>query len=197
MLKVSFKNRNVGIVLKGTKALPEKVDAAAATGLRSGLFEVIRIAQFEYLMGPRPARLGEVTGRLRNSITQTVEQTPKGVVGTVGTNLSYGAFHEFGFNGVERVKAHTRTIGQLNGKGQEIDTRRTHQDRSGTIIFRESGKRAAGRQNSGVVFVQFVRAHDRHLNYKGRPFVRPAIEKGLPVIISEINRQVAAIDPTK
>lgn len=56
------------------------------------------------------------TGTLRRSITSKVVDTPAGPSGTVGTNLAYGAVHEFGFSGTQSVKGHMRMIKQAFGK---------------------------------------------------------------------------------
>lgn len=50
------------------------------------------------------------TGTLRRSINQKVEATSEGVFASVGTNVRYGAVHEFGFKGKVSVKQHLRTI---------------------------------------------------------------------------------------
>lgn len=56
------------------------------------------------------------TGRLRNSIhSKTVEENDN-IVATISTNVKYAAIHEYGFNGSETIKAHTRRITQVYGK---------------------------------------------------------------------------------
>jgi HK97 gp10 family phage protein len=56
------------------------------------------------------------TGTLRRSITQKVDIGEDSVSGTVGTNVTYAARHEYGFTGTESVKAHLRTITQAFGR---------------------------------------------------------------------------------
>lgn len=56
------------------------------------------------------------TGTLRRSITYKINQTQESISGTVGTNVSYGLTHEFGFHGTVNVKAHLRTIKQVYGR---------------------------------------------------------------------------------
>lgn len=195
MIVTKFQNRNVSLVLQKARKIPERIEGAIEVGMKRGLVMVISISQLEFLQGPRPGRLGERTARLRQSITSRVERTKGKVRGQVGTNVSYGAFHEFGFRGIEKVRAHTRTIATLNGEGKSVDSRRLVKDRAGNIVgFRESRKRAAGRLQDGVVFVQFVRAHDRKVDYRGRPFIRPALDKGLPLVIGEIEKEIAAAE---
>lgn len=55
------------------------------------------------------------TGTLRRSINQRVDTTSTGVTGTVGTNKSYAAVHEYGFDGQVTVRAHMRQIKQAFG----------------------------------------------------------------------------------
>lgn len=56
------------------------------------------------------------TGTLRRSINVRNTQTATSSEATVGTNLSYAAIHEYGFNGEETVRAHMRNITQAFGK---------------------------------------------------------------------------------
>ncbi len=56
------------------------------------------------------------TGTLRRSISNEIRQSPGHIEAIVGTNVKYGAAHEFGFSGVVTVKAHMRTIKQAWGK---------------------------------------------------------------------------------
>jgi len=54
------------LVIKGLEKLPSKVDRALTTGLRRGLLHAAQVAQRQYLMGPRPEKLDQRTGRLLN-----------------------------------------------------------------------------------------------------------------------------------
>lgn len=56
------------------------------------------------------------TGTLRRSITFRVEKGSSAVYGIVGTNISYGRTHEYGFSGSQAVKAHLRMMRQAWGK---------------------------------------------------------------------------------
>jgi HK97 gp10 family phage protein len=56
------------------------------------------------------------TGRLRRSINYEVREDAHGVFGTVGTNVEYAKFQEFGFKGAESVRAHLRQITQAFGR---------------------------------------------------------------------------------
>lgn len=59
------------------------------------------------------------TGRLRRSINQRVKESETGIEALVGTNVSYGRVHEFGFTGTVNVKEHMR-------KGKQAYTVRAH-----------------------------------------------------------------------
>ncbi len=49
-----------------------------------------------YLTGPRPGKVGVVTGRLRASMLFTTRKTSDGPIIRFGTNVKYAALHEFG-----------------------------------------------------------------------------------------------------
>lgn len=73
------------------------------------------------------------SGTLRRSINRKVEETPSSIIATVGTNVAYAHAHEYGFDGQETVRAHTRrSVRQLAVK------RRDRAGKSeGTIEVRE------------------------------------------------------------
>ena len=56
------------------------------------------------------------TGRLRDSIVAEVRQVDQAIVATVGSDVGYAAFQEYGFNGTESVREHLRTIRQAFGR---------------------------------------------------------------------------------
>jgi hypothetical protein len=95
------------------------------------------------------------------------------------------------------VRAHSRFFSAFNAGGQRVNlTRRTIRDRAGNVIgFKESTLQAAGREGHPFVFTVEVKAHTRKVTYKGRPFVRPALEKSLPVIQREIEKALSSINP--
>lgn len=182
---------NDELVIRSAEALPEKLLAAAQVGLDRGLQVAVGVIQLQYLDGPRPAHLGTVSGRLQQSIVSETSREGDTVRGAAGTNIQYAAYHEFGFHGVVSVKAHTRVVKETTAKGLTPDSRRFKFDGLNNVINLESRKKAAGRLKSGFVGVQFVPAHKRNVNYAGRPFVRPGIVDSLPMILTEVNKQVA------
>lgn len=188
--------KNFPIVLAFTKDVDEFVLAKAAVGLRRGLEFARTISMREFLSGPRPAKLDVISGRLRNSVAIDVKASDKGVVGRIGSNVKYAKFHEFGFEGSVNVRSHTRHIeDKLAGGG----TRgvKLIRDRAGNVVGqkRESLNSAAAR---GVEFMeQTVKAHTRKLNYKGRPFIKPALVKAQPLIKQAVLEEIAKVRPPK
>jgi phage gpG-like protein len=104
------------------------------------------------------------TGTLRRSIHSDVKSDGSQIVGTVGTNLIYAAYHEYGFNGTENVKEHMRQIKQaaiLHTKGA----------RAGTV------NKAATAKQHGPAQMAKVRAHTRHVNYPAHSFLRTTLRE--------------------
>lgn len=60
-------------------------------------FELQRKVKADYLTGPRPQRLGVVTGTLRRSINVQSLDTEDQIAASVGTNVWYGRLWELGF----------------------------------------------------------------------------------------------------
>lgn len=189
MIGVSIKSRNEQVVLTHAETLDAKVLQALKTGLARGLLLVVGMVQLDFLSGPRPSKIQSVTGRLRQSITSKVEGGNGRIVGRVGSNVKYAAYHEFGFHGTVNVRAHTRVMQNFNESGSEVPFA------PGRVVsgVLQTRKQVARRQKRGFVAVQFVRAHSRRVNYAGKPYVRPALEKSGPVIIAELNKELDTI----
>jgi phage gpG-like protein len=191
---------NISLVVKELDTLDARVMAAAELGLRRGMLGTVGIIQRQFLSGPRPLKLDVRTTRLRNSITHRVENRAGRIMGTAGTNVVYAPRHEFGSRGLEQVSAHTRVIRQWQrdvGSGTgfvSVDNRRVLRDRRKNFIgFKESRKQAMGRIRSGLAQVQYVKAHQRRVNYKGRPFARPGVAKATPLVLREIVKEINSL----
>lgn len=182
MISATITAKNEQLVIAGLKTLDERVLQAAETGLARGLLFVVAASQREYLSGPRPSKIQSVTGRLRQSVSSQVTRGADRVIGRVGSSVKYAAFHEFGFHGVQNVKAHTRVMQNVNAKGQNIAVT------PGKVIsgVLQTRREIAKKQRGGFVSVQFVKAHQRNVSYAGKPFVRPALEALQPQIKAEI-----------
>lgn len=202
MIKLTVTTQNEQAAVTSAKTLDARVLQGIQTGLARGLLLTVSIIQTEFIQdGPRVrgefgpgARLTSLTGRLRQSITSKVQGTANQVVGAIGSSVKYAAFHEFGFHGVQNVRAHTRVIDQVNSKGAQVDTRRRITTAAGEFVgFKESRRESASFQKSGFATVQFVKAHSRVVNYAGKPYIRPALNKMQPTILDEIRKELAVI----
>jgi hypothetical protein len=63
--------------------------------------------------------LKERTHRLHDAVHLKVGELPSeviGIVGTAGTNVRYAAYQEYGFHGVEQVRAHIRRVSVAFGR---------------------------------------------------------------------------------
>lgn len=104
-------------------------------------------------------------GRLRRSIHNTIQSDPEQVVGKVGTDVVYAAFHEYGFHGTESVRAYTRrTLTQMK------DARRMNPAK---YISKRQGE------------IQ-VKAHTRQVNYPEHSFLRSALKDMEPYIKQQL-----------
>ena len=188
-------------VIRELETLDARAEAANARGLDLGLIETITIAQNEYLGGPRPLRLGEVTGRLRRSLAEEVQVVPgRGVVGRVGTTVPYGAFHEFGFSGTEHVRAHRRVLKVMTTTGKTIEVRTPILDPSGKRVGWKTGTAVAveralskGLGKGMTTRVAFVKPHDRQVHYVGRPFLGPALAQNANRIRDHIANELGKL----
>jgi len=101
-------NKNVNSGFLGLeKMIPKELAAALQRAARL----VQRTSQEKYLSGPRPEKLGVVSGRLRRSIATRVDVSGSRVTALVGTNVVYGRIHELGFRGrvlmSQRLRGHS------------------------------------------------------------------------------------------
>lgn len=192
---------NEQAVIRNAETLPARIHQAMKTGLSRGLQIASEIAQREFLSGPRPSKLAVRTGRLRNSIATSVEDRGQDIVGRIGSNVSYAAFHEFGFHGMMNVKAHTRVSRIFSHKtGQDVEIRRTSGSKDGSLRwFKETRLQALLRVDQKLhqtpgFNAGMVSPHTRKINYAGRPFIRPALQKALPQIATEVNKELATVN---
>jgi len=194
MIKTNITAKNEQLAIQSAQTLDARILQALSIGLARGLLLVVGVAQREFLSGPRPAKVQAVTGRLRQGMASRVLVSGQRVVGRVGNAVKYAAYHEFGFHGTINVRAHSRVLDQVNAKGQQIDTRRAIVSDTGEVRgFKESRKASTKFQRSGFATVQFVKAHSRQVNYAGKPYTRPALEKMTPNLIEEIRKELALL----
>lgn len=109
--------------------------------------------------------LNVVTGRLRRSIYSKVTQTEDNVIGEVASSgdVKYAAIHEFGFDGDELVREHTREIKQAFGKAITPKT----------VVVKEFTRRMVMPERS------FMRSSFRDLKAMLQQGVEDAVREGL------------------
>jgi phage gpG-like protein len=117
------------------------------------------------LAAPGPGGLHVKTGTLRRSINYRIYKEKNAITAVVGTNVLYGRFWELGFSGTQHVHPFVRHIKNVMGK---IDV--------GGAMKRR--KIASG--------IAYVRAFDRNVNQRPRPFLRPALDMVRPMIREEL-----------
>jgi len=113
----------------------------------------------EYLTGQS---LHVRSGRLRASINERLVDTGSTIEARVGTAVPYGRFWELGFTGVENVREFVR--------------RQRRSDVMVSNIKSQKSRRIA----QGI---EFVRAHQRHVNVAPRPFLKPALLAMRPKVL--------------
>lgn len=96
----------IKIIINGTKKLREtglKLREAKKKFQREILnmsnrfgLKSVRTSKKDYLSGPRPEKLGVVSGRLRSSIRHRVEQSGNKTTISIGTDVPYARIHELG-----------------------------------------------------------------------------------------------------
>lgn len=142
--------------LAGARVLPARFLQGMGKALAmSGPMIVGNAVKYRFTSerGPFPFsenKLGRVTGRLRQSITNTPPQIQEGsntVTMGFGSNVKYFGVHEFGFSGNVPVKAHQRKGKPVRAHSRyvKIEARRPmftelDDDRSLGIIY-ENAKR--------------------------------------------------------
>ena len=115
--------------LRNARVLPQRFLEGMGRALnKSGPMIVGNAVKYRFTAerGPFPigdAKLGRVTGRLRQSITNTKPQINTGsneVTMGFGSNVKYFGVHEFGFDGPVNVKAHQRKGRPVRGHSRFI-----------------------------------------------------------------------------
>jgi len=151
--------------------MPGNVTQSVAARLQKVLFTLEGNVKSKKLSGQA---LHVRTNRLRSSIhASDVMITGDNISGTVGTNVAYAAYHEYGFTGTENVREHLRKIKQsailhMTGK------------RAGTI------NKAATSRLQGPQQICTVKAHTRKVNYPEHSFLRSQMKEDADFIKEQI-----------
>lgn len=195
MIQARCTTKGFALVISGLETAGPRIDSAAVRALDWGLESAIGVAMREFLTGPRPARLGVRSGRLRGSLQKRITASKNGIRALLGSNIPYAPFHEFGFHGTQQVAAHTRIMAQFRQTKTGLipaDPRRKYTSDTGQFIgYRDTRGQAAKRLKGGLIsFEQQVRAHTRNISYDGRPYLRPAFEKIGPALVERLKLEL-------
>ena len=100
--------------LAGIEGRGERVASAIQTEMTRLTIKMSATVKDEKLSGQV---LHRRTGTLSRSVHHTVERGPQEIHGKVlaGKDAPYGRMHEYGFQGTESVRAHSRVITQVFG----------------------------------------------------------------------------------
>lgn len=139
---------------------------------------VANTAKAKYLSGPRPDKLGVVTGRLRGSIaTPRPTMDVKGnIEGKVGTSVVYAAIHEYGGTIVPKNASYL-AVPFTGVKGSPRDynntfVKRSQSNTTNLVVFQDQGG-----GNTRPIFTLTPQ-----VTIPPRPFLHPALNDNRAVI---------------
>lgn len=142
----------------------------AAVRNNVGLRETIQALAIQVQRLTKEKLSGEVlknrTGHLRSSINQEVMEVDGSIVAVIGTNVSYAARHEYGFQGTEVVSAHIR-----RSRAQMAQATYTYTNKRGVVVTKT---RQTGKYGKGGGVIQ-VRSFERKANTPERSFLRSSL----------------------
>ena len=154
--------------------MPGHIRSALRAAVTGQAIDMERAVKEEKLSGQV---LGQRTRRLRNSIFQRVVENDAQILGLVGANMAeakYAAFHEYGFHGTESVRAHLRQRTVLFREIKFTPRGRLRRHRNGEAM----GKTVRLPDGAPIE----VRAHERHVEYDGRSYLRSTLAERAPTI---------------
>ena len=99
--------------LRGLADAEKRVREAVRRRIGELAAKLVRNIKKDKLSG---AVLRARTGNLRRSVAFRIEEDEAGFSAYVGTGVSYGKVHEYGFQGTVNVREHMRTVRQAYGK---------------------------------------------------------------------------------
>jgi phage gpG-like protein len=182
-MKVEIRS-DAAVVLSKVKAYPQVLTRVIADAMdRRNLLTVGYIIATK-LTAAGPKFLNRQTGRLGGSARATKSVIAGAVVSSsIGTNVKYGAVHEYGFKGTVSVAAFTRKNPQADRftrNGVSLSRRQAEG------FFGKNGRPRAGviKATSGV---SFVRAYKRKMNMPARHMFSTGIEEQLPAYREDLS----------
>lgn len=113
------------------------------------------------------------SGTLRRKIHPIFTDTDVAVTGGAGVKLAYARLHEFGFDGMETVRAHVRRVASRSARGWVLTS---YTDAKRTQV-------AQG--------IAFVRSFQRHVKMPERSYLRSSLRDNAPAIMTDLRAAVA------
>ena len=119
------------------------------------------------------------SGQARRSINRAPAQIQgTAVVSSIGSNVRHVGVHEFGYQGKQNVRSHTRVVRSIDGKGRVIAGRDFgfgSRNVAGPFSRQIAGR--GSRARMAQTGVAFVKAHTRNANFPARAMIRRTIEE--------------------
>lgn len=157
---------NAAELVRSVREFPARMAQAIASAMNLQNQLSIGYAQQHYLSGPRPARLGVRTNRLRSSLNASPAVISGSTVSSaIGTNVVYAGVHEYGFKGTVTVRTYTRQ-----------ERRRNIQSTTGRVFNAITGRISSGKGKTIAEGISIVRQHQRKMDIPARPFLAPTLE---------------------
>jgi hypothetical protein len=141
--------------------LPLTIQSSVLRALKAGMKTAEGAAQSRHMSGPRPGKLGVVTGLLRSRVWGYAASPPDPsiyAIGILSNDVLYAPTHEYG-----------ATISHPGVSGK-------------TMRFRDRD------DNNKFVFTKRVRPH--FIKIPARPFLTPGLEESIPEITSLIQSAI-------
>lgn len=161
---------NADALMAHLRAYPERVARSVVRAMERSTILVQAQAKSNKLSGQV---LHVRTGTLRRSINREVRASGTTIEGIVGTNVEYGAAHEYGFKGTVTVREHMRRI-TTNSKAKALGK-----------MPKYGGYERKRRYFSGSTPVH---SHTRTVNLPERSFLRSALKDMQPAIGLQFQR---------
>jgi len=156
----------IAVEILGAEAVRERLEAVPGA-VEEGLARALARLSLELQARVQGKLSGEVlqsrNGALRASIEASLDVSGDALSLSLGSDLPYAGFQEYGFDGVESVRAQLRTI-----------------------------REAFGRPLRGGAREIAVRAHSRKVDYPAHSFLRSALTEMEPEIRAGLEEAVVA-----
>lgn len=131
-----------------------------------------------------PRTLGVVTDRLRSSIARAPARVAGDtVISAIGSNVVYAGIHEYGYDGIVKVRAFTRQVDDRSQRVAKVIDMRTGRISKG-------GKVKAKLKPEKIT--ESVRAHDRHMVMPERRYIRSTVEQRGPDYSEAVSAKILA-----